>query len=191
MRLRRFFSSHELSAAVCAFTVFFSFGGIHAADEADAMAAIQRYCSASWRNAGIDAQDWEDCTQDAMMLLLERIPRHRLMVAINDADSVERHTLKQAVWCITKRCKRSSKTTSLNEFCLCDWAADQSDVAEQFEQVDQAACTCLTARQQHILFLLREGWSVSEIADELQIDNARVSDEKYKAIKKLRERLVA
>ena len=34
-----------------------------------------------------------------------------------------------------------------------------------------------------------DGWSVQEIADELKASPERVSDEKYKAIRKLRGRL--
>ena len=34
-----------------------------------------------------------------------------------------------------------------------------------------------------------EGWSVHEIAEEMQIPAERISDEKYKAIRKLREKL--
>jgi DNA-directed RNA polymerase specialized sigma24 family protein len=39
------------------------------------------------------------------------------------------------------------------------------------------------------LQLTVEGWSVQEIAGELQVGAERVSDEKYKAIRKLREHL--
>jgi hypothetical protein len=34
-----------------------------------------------------------------------------------------------------------------------------------------------------------EGWAVQDMADELQLPAERVSDEKYKAIRKLREHL--
>ena len=34
-----------------------------------------------------------------------------------------------------------------------------------------------------------EGWSVQEMAEELRLPAERVSDEKYKAIRKLREHL--
>jgi DNA-directed RNA polymerase specialized sigma24 family protein len=40
-----------------------------------------------------------------------------------------------------------------------------------------------------VLQLSFEGWSVHEIADTLSIGVERVSDEKYKAIRKLREHL--
>jgi DNA-binding NarL/FixJ family response regulator len=44
----------------------------------------------------------------------------------------------------------------------------------------------LTSRQQRILQLICAGANVSEIAQELSMTPERVSDEKYKAIQKLR-----
>ncbi|HJN07091.1 MAG: LuxR C-terminal-related transcriptional regulator [Pirellulaceae bacterium] len=52
-----------------------------------------------------------------------------------------------------------------------------------------AARQHLSERQTRILKLTREGWQANEIATELRITPARVSDEKYKAIRKLRQQL--
>ena len=41
-------------------------------------------------------------------------------------------------------------------------------------------------RQQRIVQMSFDGWSVNEIATQLHIPAERVSDEKYKAIRKLR-----
>src|SRR5438094_162707 len=56
-------------------------------------------------------------------------------------------------------------------------------------QAPPAAAELLSQRQQRILRLSFEGWSVHEISDELNLPPERVSDEKYKAIRKLRARL--
>ena len=53
--------------------------------------------------------------------------------------------------------------------------------------LDEAASQLLTPRQQKILQMSAEGWSVQEIGGRLQMTPARVSDEKYKAVCKLRE----
>ena len=53
----------------------------------------------------------------------------------------------------------------------------------------QAAEEVLSARQKRIMQLSFEGWSVQEIADEVVMPVERVSDEKYKAIRKLRTHL--
>ncbi len=65
-----------------------------------------------------------------------------------------------------------------------DW-----DLAQQRQEVDQAAHSLLTDRQQKVLKLSFEGWSVHEIARDLHLPADRVSDEKYKAIRKLRTHL--
>ncbi len=48
-----------------------------------------------------------------------------------------------------------------------------------------AAARLLTHRQGRILELSLAGWTVQQIADKLETPAARISDEKYKAIRKL------
>jgi RNA polymerase sigma factor (sigma-70 family) len=62
-------------------------------------------------------------------------------------------------------------------------------LSEERELVRQAAERLLTPRQQRILQLSFEGWAVHEMAQELGLPVERVSDEKYKAIRKLRAHL--
>ena len=57
------------------------------------------------------------------------------------------------------------------------------------QAVEAAAAEVLNDRQQQIMRLSFEGWSVQEIADEMRVGPERVSDEKYKAIGKLRRHL--
>ena len=55
--------------------------------------------------------------------------------------------------------------------------------------VNRVANQWLTSRQQRIMQLSFDGWSVQEIAEDLALPAERVSDEKYKAIRKLRSHL--
>ena len=64
------------------------------------------------------------------------------------------------------------------------------DLREEREVVRQAAADLLTSRQQRILQLIFEGWSVQDMSDELQLPVERISDEKYKAVRKLRTHLL-
>lgn len=89
--------------------------------------------------------------------------------------------------------KRSQRGRKLADGNM-DTVADRRDVherrvADDRDAVDQAASDLLTGRQQQILRLSFEGWSVQEIAEKLDVSAARVSDEKYKAIHKLRAHL--
>jgi RNA polymerase sigma factor (sigma-70 family) len=63
-------------------------------------------------------------------------------------------------------------------------------LADDREVVRQVAAEVLSSRQQQILDLSFDGWSVNEIAAKLELPAARISDEKYKAIRKLREVMV-
>ena len=54
-----------------------------------------------------------------------------------------------------------------------------------------AAMQCLNATQQEILELFVEGHSIAEIAEQLRLSPARVSDQKYKAIRTLKSQLFA
>ncbi len=179
----------HLKLAACAVAVVAAVGGGSArasASEMQAIDQIQRYCTTSWRNAGIDQQDWPDCTQQALVELLERVSRARLTVAIDNNESTERRELNRTVWRTIQRWRRSPRWAEYREGAA-EGVGDRHDDA--WEEVMSVARQNLTPRQHRILALTRDGWRVSEIAGELHISPARVSDEKYKAICKLRHHL--
>src|SRR5262245_6773041 len=39
-----------------------------------AIADIQRYCAACWRNARLSPESWPDCTQEVFNRLMQRVP---------------------------------------------------------------------------------------------------------------------
>src|SRR5205823_14717913 len=45
-----------------------------AAREAPAVADLSRYCTACWRNARLPVDTWNDCTQEVLCRLLQRVP---------------------------------------------------------------------------------------------------------------------
>lgn len=155
-----------------------------------AAATIGRYCAASWRNAGIRHQEWSDCTQEAVCRLLARVERSGLAPAIDDPSSHERRELNRAIWATIQRHRRAARLASLprdvsDPRCQADPAGS--------EAIDHLATALagLRPRQRRILRMWSEGWSVGEIAAELGLPAARVSDLKYKAISSLRSRLSA
>ena len=94
-------SAIRLSLAACALVVATSAAEPSSAQAATGIAAaataavsqvsesvvlkkIQAYCSRSWQNAGINHQEWSDCTQQVFARLLERVDRDRLLIAIED-----------------------------------------------------------------------------------------------------------
>lgn len=183
-------SARKLSLAACAVAVAATVGAANV-HEAAAIDSMQRYCTASWRNAGIDQQDWEDCTQEAITLVLERVSRNRLVHAMRNEQSPERRELNRSIWRTAQRWRRRPRHVSLDS---CDSVertarAPVSEANEALSSAIAVAGDCLTSRQQAIISMCRDGWSIREIADELNISPARASDEKYKAVRKLRQRL--
>lgn len=144
---------------------------------------ISRYCSACWRNARLPMDRWNDCTQEVFERLLERVPRAGWEQVLT-ADTEERREFLRAIDTVKKRHQRDRARAGM----LPDVIADECDAAVRDERdaVRQASAEVLSERQQRILQLICEGHGVAEIAGELAMTPERVSDEKYKAIQKLR-----
>lgn len=165
-----------------------TFCGIH---EAEAVDQIQRYCTTSWQNAQIAPTDWSDCTQETIAELLRRVSRSRMTTAIAEAASEERRELNRSIWCTVQRWRRARRLRQLNEIEILDPRSEQTkqDSLDAADGPLAAALHKLSVRQQEILMLWSEGWSVAEISEKLDIPTPRVSDEKYKALAKLRRTL--
>jgi RNA polymerase sigma factor (sigma-70 family) len=149
---------------------------------------IGRYCTSCWRNARLPVDSWGDCTQEVFKRLLERVPATRWKLALQ-ADGDERREFLRAIDAVKKRTQRTRRFAG-----GIDTAADprhegEQRLSEEREMVRKAAGQLLSPRQQRILQLSFEGWSVQEIGTELALGVERVSDEKYKAIRKLRAHL--
>lgn len=158
---------------------------------ADTVGDISRYCTACWRNARLPADCWTDCTQEVFARLLERVPSGSWDLVLN-AEGEERREFLRAIDAVKKRTQRGRKVSSLVEDAVADMSQGEAGQrATERQAVSQAASELLSPRQQRILQMSFEGWSVQEIAAELQTPAERVSDEKYKAIRKLREHLCA
>jgi DNA-binding NarL/FixJ family response regulator len=201
-------SAIRLSLAACALVVATSAAEPSSAQAATGIAAaataavsqvsesvvlkkIQAYCSRSWQNAGINHQEWSDCTQQVFARLLERVDRGRLLIAIEDSESPERRELNRAIWATSQRSRREKKYSSI-EFA--DSHSENNDSwpakAESLNQVRTAVNgedARLSPTQREIVTRWSDGESISAIAESLKLSPARISDEKYKAIQKLRQ----
>jgi RNA polymerase sigma factor (sigma-70 family) len=154
----------------------------------ETIADMGRYCTACWRNARLPADAWGDCTQEVFSRLLERVPTGQWPQALS-ADGEEHREFLRAIDAVKKRTQRARKWSA-----GLDGVADPRDdharhLRDDREAVRQAAAELLTSRQQRILQLSFEGWSVQDVAADMQLPAERVSDEKYKAIRKLRAHL--
>ncbi len=173
-------------SAACAMAVALAVGP--QADQAEAVAVrqIERYCTASWRNAGIAPQDWSDCTGEAFARLLARVGRERLGRAVAEAASQERRELNRSIWSTVQRWRRARPHIS-----LCHQPPAPQAAASELDARDvvSAALRTLPPRQRMVIELWSRGWSIAEIAQHMRLPAARVSDLKYKALRGLRSTL--
>ncbi|MFO0796020.1 MAG: sigma-70 family RNA polymerase sigma factor [Gemmataceae bacterium] len=158
-------------------------GEASAAPDARAVQDISRYCQACWRNARLPADRWGDCTQEVFTRLLERVESEKWQTVLKDDETLERREFLRAIDAVKKRVQRARKVSPLSPE-----VADRrgsNTARDDREAVAQAARQVLGSRQRRILELTAAGWAVPEIAGELGTTAERVSDEKYKAVRKL------
>ena len=153
-----------------------------------AVTDMNRYCTTCWRNARLPLDACNDCTQEVFSRLLQRVPADSWDQVLS-AEGDERREFLRAIDAVKKRTQRARKYAG-----PVDSVADPRDrhergLADDREVVRRAAAELLSPRQQRILQMSFEGWSVQDMADELGVSAERVSDEKYKAIRKLRAHL--
>ncbi len=163
------------------------------ASESDLVHNIQRYCAVCWRNARLDPGVWDDCTQEVCCRLLTKARAGQLDLGLVLADdTAERRELVRAIDMVRKRVQRTRRYAILDDQSTPGPDVDQRtrDRQELGEILEAARRAVLSPRQDRIVELWTRGWNVPDIADSLDMPVARVSDEKYKALRKL-ERYLA
>lgn len=162
------------------------------ASESDLVRDIQRYCTACWRNARIAPGLWEDCTQEVCCRLLSKARSGQLDLNLVLADDTpERRELVRAIDQVRKRVQRARQLQPLDERVV---PGSDQDGRNRYRQelgeiLEAARLAVLTPRQDRIVEMWTRGWTVPEISQALAMPVARVSDEKYKALRKLERHL--
>ncbi len=151
-----------------------------------AVTDISRYCQACWRNARLPADRWGDCTQQVFIRLLERVAPAEWSRVLTDLESPERREFVRAIDAVKKRTQRARSYVTLTPDQADRNSGVESELREKRDAVAAAANGVLSPRQKRIVELSAGGWAVPDIASELGTTVERVSDEKYKAIRKLR-----
>src|SRR5262249_21112947 len=106
-------------------------------------------------------------------------------------DTPERRELVRAIDMVRKRVQRTKRHQSID--CQSTTGSDHDqkhrDRLELGEILEAARRAVLSPRQDRIVELWMRGWAVPEIGVELNMAVNRVSDEKYKALRKLENHL--
>jgi RNA polymerase sigma factor (sigma-70 family) len=156
-----------------------------------AVTDISRYCTACWRNARLHPDSWNDCTQEVLCRLLERVAPETWDQVLQ-AEGEERRELIRAIDAVKKRSQRARKHSGDPVEMLADLNdPEERRLQDDREVVRHAADKVLSPRQHQIVRMSLEGWSVHDMARELRLPAERISDEKYKAVRKLRDHLEA
>ena len=155
-----------------------------AAPGSKAVTDISKYCQTCWRNARLPADRWQDCTQAVFIRLLERVEAEKWGTVLVDSETAERREFLRAIDAVKKRTQRARKFAALSPE-LAERRPVNNVTRDDREAVAKAAAEHLSPRQRRVLELTADGWAVPDIATELGTTVERVSDEKYKAIKKL------
>jgi DNA-directed RNA polymerase specialized sigma24 family protein len=162
------------------------------ATETDLVRDIQRYCTACWRNAHLDPTLWDDCTQEVCCRLLTKARAGQLdLNRVLSDDTPERRELVRAIDMVRKRVQRTKRHQPIDDRTIVGTDHDERlrQRQELGEILEAARKAVLTDRQDRIVELWTRGWTVPDIAQRLEMPVARVSDEKYKALRKLERHL--
>ena len=184
--------SRRLMAAVVVGTALSALGGETQAKAAqpatDAVTDISRYCQVCWRNARLSPDSWQDCTQEVLVRLLQTVEPDKWAGLLRQ-ETDERKEFLRAIDAVKKRTQRARKLSGLADEVADRRYAPEATRNELHEELTKVSNKVLSDRQKSILRLACDGWSIPEIADELSTTVERVSDEKYKAIRKLRKEI--
>ncbi len=159
--------------------------------ESVALRRIGAYCRTSWKNARIEPDLWDDCSQDVFARLYATLSSDEIVRAITERDSIARRELNRAIWATAQRQRRELRLQALphDDFQLDEsnrWPKLHDELKSVFCAAEDSEAR-LSPTQRSIIHKLGSGASVQEISAELNLPSPRVSDEKYKAIQKLRE----
>jgi RNA polymerase sigma factor (sigma-70 family) len=151
-----------------------------------AITNISKYCTVCWRNARMPQDQWNDCTQEVLARLLQNLPA-KAWERVLGKETEERREFVRAIDAVKKRFQRGRWQSAPLPELVADAREERfRSRNDQRAEFEQAAERVLSSRQQRILTLICDGQNVADIASELAMSPERVSDEKYKAIQKLR-----
>ena len=164
------------------------------------LSQLDRYLARTWSRAGVSQQSFDDCTQAVYTTLLQnwgREPFDELLAEVGvsgiratlSRDTPDGPDFFRAIDTVKKRAQREKSYTSLDSSTD---VAGGDTLANSWKSALQEAITRnLNPREANLIQLTLEGETPSDIAQLWGVAPKTVSNEKTRAIQKLREALVA
>ena len=165
------------------------------------LSQLDRYLSRTWSRAGVSPQVHDDCTQGVYATLLQtwgRRPFDGLLAEVGASgiratlsrDTPEGPDFFRAIDTVKKRAQREKTFATLDAGA--DVAASADPSAESWRgALQEAIARTLNAREADLIQHTLRGETPAEIALQWGVAPKTVSNEKTRAIQKLREALVA
>lgn len=163
------------------------------------LAQLDRYLNRAWYRAGIAPQQHDDCTQAVYTTLLQSLGRDRFDGLLSDIgewgirDVLSRETPEgpdffRAIDTVKKRAQREKTFQPIESADLAD-ASDTDRQADRRGALLEAIDRALSPREAALIRATIRGETPAEIAQQWGVAPKTVSNEKSRAIQKLRDAL--
>jgi hypothetical protein len=166
--------------------------------EASGLAQLDRYLSRAWYRAGIAVHMHDDCSQAVYVSLLQTLGRERFDSLVSEIgragirDVLGRETAEgpgffRVIDTVKKRAQRERRLLSLEAACFS--IGDGGRV--RHEDLREAIGRSLNPREAALILATLAGETPAEIAGRWGVAPKTISNEKTRAMRKLREAIVA
>jgi RNA polymerase sigma factor (sigma-70 family) len=165
------------------------------------LSQLNRYLSRAWYRAGVPSQLHDDCSQAVYVTLLRKLGRDRFdglveeigQVGIRDVlsrETAEGPDFFRSIDMVKKRAQRERSYMPLDAIDLATTPTEDETRAAWKDTLYEAIDRSLSPREAALIHATLEGETPAEIATRWGIAPKTVSNEKCRAIQKLREALI-
>lgn len=170
------------------------------AHQSAGLTQLDRYLARAWVRAGIAPQQFDDCTQAVYTSLLQSLGRDRFDSLLGEIgqfgirDVLSRETADgpdffRAIDAVKKRAQRERSWQPLDGIEAASAARTDTTQADWKDTVQEAISQSLNPREAALIQATLQGESPAEIANQWGVASKTVSNEKTRALQKLRDAL--
>lgn len=164
-------------------------------------AQLNRYLSRTWYRAGVPQQQHDDCSQAVYVSLLQNLGRRRFDLLVGEIgnlgirDVLSRETAEgpdffRAIDTVKKRAQREKTFLPLDSIDVASADGEGGNQAFWRGALEEAIEQSLSPREADLVHETLQGKTPAEIAEAWGVAPKTISNEKSRAIQKLREALV-